>query len=80
MIPEELHDEGGDAAVDPDEDVDAGEDHVGRAGDTEEERRRVHQRRDGPPAHMRTNAADGRARLALVPATAAWPLVRLLGI
>ena len=53
VVPKQLHDEGGDAAVDADEDVDAGEDHVGRAGDGEEERRRVHQRGDGPPEGRR---------------------------
>lgn len=39
-----LQDEGGHAAVDSNEDVDAGEDHVGRAGDLKEERCWVHQR------------------------------------
>lgn len=48
IVAKQLHDEGGDAPVDADEDVDAGEDHVGRAGDLEEEGGRVHQRGDGP--------------------------------
>jgi len=38
----------GDAAVDPDQYVNAGENHVGRAGDLEAERGWVHQRGDGP--------------------------------
>ena len=49
VVPKQLHDEGGDAAVDADEDVDAGENHVGRAGNGEEEGGWVHQRGDGPP-------------------------------
>ncbi|TNN64374.1 hypothetical protein EYF80_025415 [Liparis tanakae] len=44
----QLQYECGDAAVDPDQYVDAGENHVGRAGDLEEERGWVHQRGDGP--------------------------------
>ncbi len=43
-----LQNEGGDAAVDSYQDVHAGQNHVGRAGDLEEERGRVHQRGDGP--------------------------------
>lgn len=50
VVSEQLHDEGGDAAVDADQDVDAGEDHVRRAGDLKEEGGGVHERRDGPPA------------------------------
>lgn len=46
VVSEQLHDEGGDAAVDADEDVDAGEDDVRRAGDLEQEGSRVHERRD----------------------------------
>lgn len=49
VVSEQLHDEGGDAAVDADQDVDAGQDHVGSAGDLKEEGGRVHQRGDGPP-------------------------------
>lgn len=49
VVSKELHDKGGDAAVDADEDVDGGEHHVGRAGDFKEEGRGVHQGRDGPP-------------------------------
>ncbi len=37
-----------DAAVDSDQNVDAGQNHVGRAGNLEEERGWVHQRGDGP--------------------------------
>ncbi len=49
VVSEQLHDEGGDAAIDADEDVDAGEDDVGRAGDLKEEGGGVHQRSDRPP-------------------------------
>lgn len=48
MVSKKLHDEGGDAAVDADEDVDAGEDDISRAGDGEEEGCRVHEGSDGP--------------------------------
>lgn len=51
VVPKQLHDKGGDAAVDANEDVDAGEDHVCRAGDFEEEGGGVHQRSDGPPGN-----------------------------
>lgn len=44
----QLQDEGGDAPVDPNEDVDTGEDHIGCAGDLEEEWGWVHQGCDGP--------------------------------
>ena len=49
LINKQLQDEGGDAAVDPDEEVDGGQDHVGRAGDGEHKGCWVHQRGDGPP-------------------------------
>lgn len=48
IVSKQLHDESGDAAVDADEDVHAGEDDVRRAGDLKEEGGRVHQRSDGP--------------------------------
>ena len=48
VVSKELHDKGGDAAVDADEDVDGGEHHVGRAGDLKEEGSRVHQGSDRP--------------------------------
>ena len=48
VVSEEFHDEGGDAAVDADEDVDGGQHHVGRAGDLKEEGCRVHQGSDRP--------------------------------
>lgn len=48
LIGEELKYEGGHAAVDADEEVDAGEHHVGRAGHGEEEGGWVHERRDRP--------------------------------
>ena len=57
VVPKQLHDEGGDATVDADEDVDAGENHVGRAGDGEEEGGRVHERRDGPPEGPQTHVS-----------------------
>lgn len=61
MVAEQLHDEGGDAAVDANEDVDAGQDHVGRAGDLEEEGGRVHEGRDGP-AGEQTQTVGTRTR------------------
>lgn len=48
IVTKQLHDEGGDTSVDADEDVDAGEDNIGCAGDLEEEGGRVHQGSDGP--------------------------------
>lgn len=50
VVVQELHDEGGHAAVDADEEVDAGQHHVGCAGHAEDEGGGVHQRGDGPPA------------------------------
>lgn len=50
VVVEELHDEGGHAAVDADEEVDAGQHHVGCAGHAEDEGGGVHQGGDGPPA------------------------------
>lgn len=49
-----LQDEGGHTAVDSNEDVDAGQDHIGRAGDLKEERRGVHQRSYGPAVEGQT--------------------------
>lgn len=48
IISKQLHDKGGDAAIDPDEDVDAGENYICCAGDLKEEGSWVHERRDGP--------------------------------
>lgn len=48
IISKQLHDKGGDAAIDADEDVDAGENYICCAGDLKEEGGWVHQRRDGP--------------------------------
>lgn len=59
VVTKQLHDEGGDAAVDANQDVDAGEDHVGRAGDLEEEGGRVHQGGDGPAANTDRLAREG---------------------
>lgn len=50
VVIQDLHDEGRHAAVDADEEVDAGEDHVGRAGHIEDEGGWVHERSDGPAA------------------------------
>lgn len=63
VVPKQLHDEGGDAAVDADEDVDAGQDYVGGAGDLEEEGSGVHQGSDGPPedTHSDQRTAEGSA-------------------
>lgn len=55
VVSKQLHDEGGDAAVDADEDVDAGEDDVRRAGDLKEEGGRVHQRSDRPAESKTTS-------------------------
>jgi len=48
LVNKQLQHEGGDAAVDPDEEVDGGQHHVGRARDGEHEGCWVHQRGDGP--------------------------------
>lgn len=62
MVSKELHDEGGDAAIDADENVDAGEDHIGGAGDGEEEGGWVHERRDGPAGDQRQQVLSGPDR------------------
>lgn len=49
LVNKQLQDEGGDAAVDSDEEVDGGEDYIGCAWDAEQKGRWVHQRGDGPP-------------------------------
>lgn len=49
IVVEELHHKGGHAAVDTNEEVDAGQHHVGRAGHAEDEGGGVHHRGDGPP-------------------------------
>ncbi len=49
FVIKELQNKGGHAAVDADEDVDAGQHHVGRAGHAEDEGGRVHHGGDGPP-------------------------------
>lgn len=49
-----LQDEGGHAAVDPNQDVDAGQHHVSRAGDLKEEGCWVHQRSYGPAVRRQT--------------------------
>lgn len=46
----QLQNKRGDAAVDADQYVHTGQNHVGCAGDLKEEGGRVHERRDGPPA------------------------------
>lgn len=59
VVTQELHDEGGHASVDTDEEVDAGEDHVGRAGHAEDEGGRVHQRSGGPAADDKKDEREG---------------------
>lgn len=54
IVVKELHNKGGHAAVDTNEEVDAGQDHVGRAGHAEDEGGGVHHRDDGPPAEKET--------------------------
>lgn len=54
VVSKQLHDEGRDAAVDADEDVDTREDHVSCAGDFEEEGGRIHEGSDGPPGSRDT--------------------------
>lgn len=49
LVNKQLQDEGGDAAVDSDEEVDGGQNDVGCAGDSEHKGCWVHQRGDGPP-------------------------------
>lgn len=50
VIIEEIHDEGGHATIDADEEVDASQHHISCAGHAEDEGGRVHQGGDGPPA------------------------------
>lgn len=54
IIIEELHNKGGHAAVNADEEVDAGQHHVGCAGHAEDEGGGVHHGGDGPSADTRT--------------------------
>lgn len=49
LINKQFQDKGGDAAVDPDEEVDGGQKDVGRAGDGEHKGSWVHQGSDWPP-------------------------------
>ena len=58
VVSKQLHDEGGNAAVDAYKDVDAGEDDVRCAGDLKEEGSRVHERSDGPPERHQTQLND----------------------
>ncbi len=48
-VVEELHDKRGHAAVDADEEVEAGQDHIRCAGNAEQEGGGIHHRSDGPP-------------------------------
>lgn len=50
VVVEEIHDKGGHATIDADEEVDAGQHHIGCAGHAKNEGGRVHQGGDGPPA------------------------------
>lgn len=64
LIVKHLHDKGSHAAVYANEEVDAGEDHVSRAGHVEHERCRVHHGSDGPAGNGRTRfnqRAEGSA-------------------
>lgn len=54
VVVKELHHKGCHAAVDTDEEVEAGQHHVGRAGHAEDEGGGVHHRGDGPPAEKET--------------------------
>ena len=54
IIIKELHNKGGHTAVNADEEVDAGQHHVGCAGHAEDEGGGVHHGGDGPPADTRT--------------------------
>lgn len=49
LVNNQLQDEGGNAAVDTDEEVDGGQNDISRAGDGEHKRCWIHQRGDGPP-------------------------------
>lgn len=54
IIIKELHNKGGHAAVNTNEEVDASQHHVGCAGHTEDEGGRVHHGGDGPPKENNT--------------------------
>lgn len=64
IVIKELHNKGGHAAVNTDEEVDAGQHHVGCAGHAEDEGGWVHHRGDGPPtennplSHRQTGRAN----------------------
>lgn len=47
-VVEQLHDKCGHTAINTNEEVNAGKDHIGCARDTEHERGRIHHRSDGP--------------------------------
>lgn len=49
LVIKQLHDEGGHAAIDADEEVDAGQHHVRCAGNAEDEGSWIHHGGDGPP-------------------------------
>lgn len=55
-VVKELHDECGYAAVDADEEVDAGQNHIRCAGHAEQEGSGIHHRSDGPPARQKHNS------------------------
>lgn len=56
IIFKELHNKGGHAAVNTDEEVDAGQHHVGCAGHAEDEGGGVHHGSDGPSAENKTQS------------------------
>lgn len=64
LINKELQDKGGNAAIDADEEVDGGEDHVGSARDGEDEGGWVHEWSDRPTAtETNKNVTTDRCRL-----------------
>lgn len=59
IVGEELQHKSGHAAIDANEEVHAGEDHVGCAGDLEHEGGWVHERCDGPPGEAQKHMSTG---------------------
>lgn len=59
IVGKELQHKSGHAAIDPDEEVHAGEDHVGCAGDLEHKGGWVHERCDRPPGEAQRQMFTG---------------------
>lgn len=59
VVGEELQHKSGHTAIDADEEVHTGEDHVGCAGDLEHEGGGVHERCDGPPGEAQRHMSTG---------------------